>query len=94
MSVVKVVGLVKEGIHGRKGSKYPVSDQVIDVSVAAGVYAIIALLEVLLMFARGKRAMTSTEEGDRVIFGAGRFWGKYPLATRDDEYAYQGAESR
>ncbi|TVY53107.1 hypothetical protein LSUE1_G010173, partial [Lachnellula suecica] len=28
--VVKVVGLVKEGINGRKGSKYPVSDQVID----------------------------------------------------------------
>ncbi|TVY24712.1 hypothetical protein LHYA1_G006729 [Lachnellula hyalina] len=46
VSIVQVVGLNKEGIHGRKGTKYPISDQVIDVAVMAGVYAAIALLEV------------------------------------------------
>jgi hypothetical protein len=45
MNVVKVAGLVRLGISGRKGSKYPVSDQVIDVGVIAGVYSIIAVLE-------------------------------------------------
>lgn len=45
VSVVQVVGLDNEGINGRKGTKYPVSDQVIDVAVMAGVYAVIALLE-------------------------------------------------
>lgn len=45
MSVVKVVGLVEEGVNGRKGSNYPVSDQVIDVAVMAGVYAVIGTLE-------------------------------------------------
>jgi hypothetical protein len=45
MNVVKVAGLVRGGIGGRKGSKYLVSDQVIDVGVIAGVYAIIAVLE-------------------------------------------------
>ena len=48
MSVVKVVGLVKEGINGRKGSKYPISDQTIDVAVVTGVYAVIGMLEVIL----------------------------------------------
>ncbi|OBT77739.1 hypothetical protein VF21_03852 [Pseudogymnoascus sp. 05NY08] len=48
MSVVKVVGLVKEGINGRKGSKYPISDQTIDVAVMTGVYAAIGMLEVVL----------------------------------------------
>ena len=55
MSVVKVVGLVKMGINGRKGSKYPVSDQVIDVVVMAGVYAVIGILEVVLGVWRVKR---------------------------------------
>ncbi|WPH03953.1 Hypothetical protein R9X50_00683600 [Acrodontium crateriforme] len=50
MSIVKVVGLDKEGIDGRKGSKYMVSDQVIDVGVMAGVYAVIAVLELILGF--------------------------------------------
>jgi len=48
MSAVKVVGLTNEGINGRKGSKYPVADQVTDVSVITGVYLMIAILEVVL----------------------------------------------
>ena len=55
MSVVQVVGLSKEGINGRKGSKYPISDQVIDVAVMAGVYAVVAILEVVLGFWRALR---------------------------------------
>ena len=55
MNVVKVVGLAKEGINGRKGSKYPVSDQVIDVAVIAGVYAVIAILEMGLGAWRARR---------------------------------------
>jgi hypothetical protein len=56
ISVVKVVGLVNMGINGRKGSKYPVSDQVIDVAVMAGVYAVIGILEVILAAWRVRRA--------------------------------------
>lgn len=48
MCIIQVVGLTNEGINGRKGSKYPVSDQVIDVAVMAGVYAVIGILEVVL----------------------------------------------
>ncbi|PVH75357.1 hypothetical protein DL98DRAFT_562426 [Cadophora sp. DSE1049] len=55
MSAVKVVGLSKEGIDSRKGSKYPLSDQVIDVAVMAGVYAVVAILEVVLGFWRALR---------------------------------------
>lgn len=44
MSIVKVIGLHNEGIE-RKGTKYPMSDQILDVAVIAGVYALIALLE-------------------------------------------------
>lgn len=47
MSIVKVVGLNNEGIP-RKGSKYPMSDQVLDVAVIAGVYCAVAVLEVVL----------------------------------------------
>lgn len=55
MCVVKVVGLDNEGIDGRKGSKYPVADQVTDVAVMAGVYAAIAVLEGVLMVWRRSR---------------------------------------
>ncbi|TVY41991.1 hypothetical protein LOCC1_G006507 [Lachnellula occidentalis] len=55
VSVVQVVGLDNEGINGRKGTKYPVSDQVIDIAVMAGVYAAIALLEVGLGLWNAKR---------------------------------------
>lgn len=52
MSVVKVVGLVYGGLGDgkdhRDGSAYPVSDQVIDVAVMAGVYAVILVLEMVL----------------------------------------------
>lgn len=56
MSGVKVAGLVRMGISGRKGSKYPVSDQVIDIAVMAGVYAVMAMLELGLRFWRASRA--------------------------------------
>jgi hypothetical protein len=50
MNVVKTAGLVKMENNGiyRTGSKYPMSDQVIDVAVMAGVYLAIAILEVWL----------------------------------------------
>jgi hypothetical protein len=62
MSVVKVVGLSNEGIDGRKGSKYPVSDQVIDVAVMAGVYAVIGLLEIGLDVWRAQRRRSGAEK--------------------------------
>ncbi|KAI9054247.1 hypothetical protein LZ554_001415 [Drepanopeziza brunnea f. sp. 'monogermtubi'] len=55
MSVIKVVGLDKEGINLRKESKYPLGDQVTDIAVMAGVYAVIAVLEVVLGVWRRKR---------------------------------------
>ncbi|RFU32790.1 hypothetical protein B7463_g3548, partial [Scytalidium lignicola] len=81
VSVVKIVGLVKEGIHGRKGSKYPISDQVIDVGVMAGVYAIIALMEIGLAVVNARRRRNLARDGDQLVFGAGRFWGKYPASA-------------
>jgi len=50
MNVVKMVGLVKMENNGiyRTGSKYPMSDQVLDVAVMAGVYLVIVILEVWL----------------------------------------------
>lgn len=62
MCAVKVAGLSKEGINGRKGSKYPISDQVIDIAVMAGVYAVIAILELMLGFWRALRASVRREE--------------------------------
>ncbi|KAH7346239.1 hypothetical protein BKA65DRAFT_273322 [Rhexocercosporidium sp. MPI-PUGE-AT-0058] len=63
MSVIKVVGLSKEGIDSRKGSKYPLSDQVTDVAVMAGLYAVAAILEVVLGFWRAlRRARKGREE--------------------------------
>ena len=46
---VKVAEETKEGIGARKGSKYPVADEVTDVSVMIGVYAVLALLEISLV---------------------------------------------
>jgi len=62
MTSVKVVGLSNEGIDGRKPSKYPVSDQVIDVAVMAGVYAVITILELVLGFWRTLRRARSSRE--------------------------------
>jgi len=63
MSVVKVVGLTNEGINGRKGSKYPIADQVTDVSTIAGVYLAIALLEVVLGFWMTRRRKQGQVKG-------------------------------
>lgn len=46
VSVVKIVGETKEGVGTRVGTKYPMSDEVIDVGVMVGVYAVLAGLEV------------------------------------------------
>ena len=45
---VKITEEVKEGSGQRKGSKYPESDEITDVSVMVGVYAALAILEVLV----------------------------------------------
>lgn len=42
---VKVAEETKEGTGARKGSKYPVADEITDVSVMIGVYAVVAVLE-------------------------------------------------
>ena len=47
-SGVKVAEETKEGLGARKGSKYPVADEVTDVSVMIGVYAVLALFEISL----------------------------------------------
>lgn len=62
MCVVKVVGLCNEGIHARKGSKYPMEDQVTDTAVIAGVYAIIAILEVVIGFMKKSQRSRNAEE--------------------------------
>ncbi|KAI9797758.1 MAG: hypothetical protein M1835_006930 [Candelina submexicana] len=49
---VKIAEETKEGTDARKGSKYPVADQITDVSVMIGVYAVLACLEVTLMYRR------------------------------------------
>ncbi|KAG7006510.1 hypothetical protein G7Y79_00014g036850 [Physcia stellaris] len=43
---VKIAQEVKEGTAARKGSKYPVVDQLTDVSVMVGVYTVLAMLEI------------------------------------------------
>ena len=45
---VKVAEERKEGTGARKGSKYPVGDEITDVSVMIGVYAVLVLLESFL----------------------------------------------
>lgn len=45
---VKVAEETKEGVNMRKGSKYPVADEVTDVSVMIGVYVVLAVLEICL----------------------------------------------
>lgn len=86
MTVVKVVGLNKEGINARKGSKYPLSDQLIDVAVMAGVYAVIAILELVLDLWRAKRrargSRGSVHSGMSPVIGQeeSEFVRKYPTA--------------
>ena len=47
-NAVKVAQETKEGSGARKGSKYPVADEITDVSVMIGVYTVLAILEVSL----------------------------------------------
>ncbi|CZT43320.1 uncharacterized protein RSE6_03335 [Rhynchosporium secalis] len=81
MSVVKVVGLNNEGIDSRKGSKYPLSDQVTDVSVMAGLYAVATILEVILGFWRALRARRDSEgsppSGTSPVMQDSEFGGKF-----------------
>jgi hypothetical protein len=79
MSVVKVVGLDKEGIDGREGSNYPVSDQVIDVAVMAGVYAVLDCLDVGLDVWRVHRRTNMEEMGS---FGSGSLVQEEPWVTK------------
>ena len=44
---VKIAEEVKEGIDTRKGTKYPESDEIIDVAVMVGVYVALGVLEVV-----------------------------------------------
>lgn len=48
MNGVKIAQETKEGAGSRKGSKYPEADEITDVAVMIGVYAILALLEIIL----------------------------------------------
>ena len=45
---VKLSQEVKEGIDSRKGTKYPVVDEITDVSVMIGVYVTLGILEIWL----------------------------------------------
>ena len=45
---VKLSQEVKEGIDNRKGTKYPVVDEITDVSVMIGVYVTLGILEIFL----------------------------------------------
>ena len=47
VSVVKVVEETREGVGTRAGTKYPMSDEVNDVGVMVGVYAVLVGLEVI-----------------------------------------------
>lgn len=45
---VKLTGELKEGIKERKGTKYPMIDQITDVAVMIGVFVVLGVLEVCL----------------------------------------------
>jgi hypothetical protein len=45
---VKLAEEMKEGFHTRKGTKYPMSDEVTDVAVMVALYVILGVLEALL----------------------------------------------
>ena len=52
---IKVAEETKEGTGARKGSKYPVADEITDLSVMLGVYAGLAFLEVFLSLQENMR---------------------------------------
>jgi hypothetical protein len=67
--IVKVVGLVhmwdRNPKLDRAGGKYPLSDQVLDISVMAGLYVVLALLELGLGMWRGSQtARLSSASGE------------------------------
>ena len=45
VNVVKIVEELKEGIHTRKDTKYPMSDEATDVGVLIGTFAVLTLIE-------------------------------------------------
>ncbi|KAH0537642.1 hypothetical protein FGG08_005593 [Glutinoglossum americanum] len=48
VGVVKIIGEIKEGVNTRKGTKYPMSDQVTDVGVDIGLWFLLAGLEAFM----------------------------------------------
>lgn len=61
-SIVKTVGVVREeGIEGRKGSMYPVEDQVTDTGVMVGLYFLLVVIEGGLWFWRGNLVRRASE---------------------------------
>lgn len=54
---VKIAEETKEGTGARKGSKYPVADEITDVSVMIGVYAVLAILEITLSVRERRKAV-------------------------------------
>lgn len=74
-SIIKTVGLVYEGVEERKGTKYPMEDQITDTGVMAGVYAVLVVLESVLWWWQEKRRSREEESlgsGTPVLEG-GRF---------------------
>jgi hypothetical protein len=47
VSVVKIVEETREGVGTRAGTKYPMSNEVVDVGLMVGLYAVLAGLEVV-----------------------------------------------
>jgi hypothetical protein len=45
-NVVRLVQMSQEGVNTRKGTMYPMSDQVTDVAVEVGLYAVLVFVEV------------------------------------------------
>jgi hypothetical protein len=74
VSVVKTVSLVLMEGNGisRAGSKYPMTDQVIDVAVMAGVFLVLAVLEVILGAWKG----TKSGRDDKGGIADNTAWGK------------------
>jgi hypothetical protein len=48
VGAVRLVGEVKEGVRTRKGTKYPMSDQVTGVGVKVGLWVLLAGLETFM----------------------------------------------
>lgn len=53
-SVIKTVGLEHEGWDKRRGSRYPLEDQITDTGVAAGLFALLVGIEAWLWRMRNR----------------------------------------